>query len=135
MPGAPVRGAAGDPKPVDAEGQPLAANVDRVMRALESLGAPLPADVAGGLTRAVRERDAAAIQRLLDPHVLFVVDINPEERVKVARGSATTALQQGGYTPVLIKVTNAPGATRPLRIVSPQSGPIVAGAADLSMAR
>ena len=30
---------------------------------------------------------------------------------------------------------NEPGATRPLRSTSPQSGPIVAGAADLSMAR
>ena len=28
--------------PVDVEGQPLAANVERVVRALESLGAPLP---------------------------------------------------------------------------------------------
>ena len=67
--------------------------------------------------------------------MLLVVGINPEERVKVDRGPAPATLQQGGYTPVLVKVINEAGATKPLRITSPQSGPIVAGAADLSMAR
>ena len=137
-PGPPSGAVADDraaPEPVAVEGQPLAANADRVVRALDALGAPLPADDAEGLSRAIRARDAAAIQRLLDRHVLLVVGINPEERVKVGRGPATAALQQGGYTPALIKVLNEPGATRPLRITSPQSGPIVAGAADLSMAR
>ena len=67
--------------------------------------------------------------------MLLVVGINPEERVKVARGPAPATLQQGGYTPVLVKVLNEAAATKPLRITSPQSGPIVAGAADLSMTR
>ena len=61
--------------------------------------------------------------------------INPEERVKVARGPAAAVLQQGGYTPVLVKVINEAATTKPLRITSPQSGPVTAGAADLSMAR
>jgi hypothetical protein len=125
----------GGVRPAAVEGQPLAANVDRVIRALESLGSPLPADLIGRLGRAARERDSGAIQRLLDPHVLLVVAINPEERVKVSRGPAPGVLQQGGYTPVLVKVLNEAGSTKPLRITSPQSGPIIAGAADLSMAR
>lgn len=125
----------GEIRPAAGEGQPLAANVERVIRALESLGSPLPADVTARLERAAGERDVGAIRRLLDPQVLLVVGINPEERVKVGRGPAPAILQQGGYTPALVKVLNEAGAIRPLRITSPQSGPIVAGAAALSMAR
>ena len=85
---------------VAVEGQPLAANIERVLRALESLGSPLPGDLAAALARAGAARDASALQRLLDPHVLLAVTINPEERVKVGRGPAAAVLQQGGYTPV-----------------------------------
>src|SRR6516165_10200283 len=58
----PVRGQ--EPELVDVEGQPLAANVERVGRALEALGAPWPGDVAAALARAGAGRDAAALQRL-----------------------------------------------------------------------
>jgi len=68
------------------EGQPLAANADRVIRALDLIGSPLPADDVARLSGAVRARDAAAIQRLLNRHVFLVVGIHPEERVKVGRG-------------------------------------------------
>lgn len=122
-------------RPAAVDGQPLAANVDRVIRALESLGSPLPAELAADLRGAIGQRDPVAIQRLLDPRVLLVVDINPEERVKVVRGPATASLQQGGYTPALIKVLNAARSTRALHVTSPQSGLIVAGIAELSMAR
>ncbi len=67
--------------------------------------------------------------------MLFVVTINPEERVKVGRGPAAAVLQQAGYTPVVVKIINEAATTKPLRVTSPQSGPIAAGAADLSMAR
>jgi len=120
---------------VAVEGQPLAANIERVVRALESLGAPLPGDQATALARAGAARDATEQQRLLDPRVLLVVTINPEERVKVGRGPAAAVLQQGGYTPVLVKVINEAATTKPLRITSPQSGLVVAGAAELSMKR
>src|SRR3954454_13277972 len=66
---------------VPVEGQPLAANVDRVVQALEFLGAPLPGETAAALAKAGAARDGSALQRLLDPHALFVVTINPEERV------------------------------------------------------
>jgi hypothetical protein len=117
---------------VPVEGQPLAENVRRVVRALESLGAPLPPETAGALTEAVNVRDASALQDRLDPHVLLLVTINPEERVKVGRGPAPALLQQGAYTPVLVKVVNEAATVKALRITSPQSGPVTAGAADLS---
>ena len=74
---------------IPVEGQPLAANVERVVRALESLGAPLPAETVAAAGEAGRARAMpTALQRQLDPHVLLVVTINPEERVKVGRGPA-----------------------------------------------
>src|SRR5262249_30950788 len=44
------------------EGQPLAANIERVVRALETLGAPLPGETVAALTRANAARDGAALQ-------------------------------------------------------------------------
>ena len=84
-------------------------------------------EIAAALARAGAARDAECLQRQLDPHVLLVVTINPEERVKVGRGPAAAVLQQGGYTPVLVKVVNEAAATKPLRITSPQSGPVDGG--------
>ena len=120
---------------VSVEGQPLAANVERVVRALESLGAPLALEASDALARAGAARDARALQHRLDNSVLLVVTINPEERVKVGRGPASARLQQGGYTPVLVKVINQAATTKALRITSPQSGLITSGAAELSMIR
>src|SRR5262249_49462457 len=48
--------------PVAVEGQPLAANVKRLLQALDYLGAPLPTDTHRALTAACNEQDAARIQ-------------------------------------------------------------------------
>ena len=100
--------------------------------ALEYLGAPWPADLRADLTKAGQARDAKRLQELLDPRVLLAVHINPEARVKVARGPAPAVLQQAGYTPVLVKIVNESGGTQRLRIGSPQSGPVYAGMSKLS---
>lgn len=121
--------------PPEEAAQPLAANVDRLVQALDYLGAPLPSETRAALGRAGQSRDAAALQQLLDPHVLLTVHINPESRVKVARGAAPALLQQAGYTPVLVKVLNDGGVTSRLRIGSPQSGPVYAGMSQLSAER
>ncbi|MBM3875337.1 MAG: hypothetical protein FJ386_01265 [Verrucomicrobia bacterium] len=121
--------------PVDVEGQPLAANIQRVVQAFDILGAPLPAALRKSLDAAAAKRDAAELQKLLDPRVLVVVGINPEVRVKAARGPVAARVQQAGYTPVLLKVLNDSTATKPLRITSPQAGPVYAGVAKLSMDR
>jgi hypothetical protein len=126
---------AGELAPVRVEGQPLAANVKRVLQAFDSLGASLPAETHKALKAACDDQDAAKIQRLLDPHVLLAVHVNPEVRVKVARGPAKATLQQAGYTPILVKVTNDSTASKSLRISSPQAGPPYAGMARLSMTR
>ncbi len=121
---------ASDAPPIVAsiEGQPLAANAARVVKALEFLGAPLPAETTKELATTLDAKDAKKIQQVLDKHVLFVVNINPESRVKVARGPAETKLQQAGYTPVVVKVVNESTVKKPLRILSPQAGTVYSGA-------
>jgi hypothetical protein len=109
---------------VPVEGQPLASNVTRLLQALETLGTPLPADKTAALTAAAKAQDAAKIQDLLDSHVLVVVNINPEARVKAKRGPVMAELQQTGYTPVLLKIINEAGVTKTLRVKSPQALPI-----------
>jgi hypothetical protein len=106
-----------DPLPVvgGVEGQPLGANVERVGKALEFLGTPLPADLAEKLAQAITAKDAKKIQELLDPRALLQVTINPESRVKVANGPGSTTIQQAGFTPVLVKVVNEAVVKKQLR--------------------
>jgi hypothetical protein len=117
------------------EGQPLGANVQRVIDALSFLGTPMPVGVVADLQTAAAAREARKLQTLLDPHVLLAVTINPEARVKVQRGPAKAVLQQAGYTPVLVKVLNEAGVTPALEINSPQAGAAYHGTALLSMQR
>jgi hypothetical protein len=112
----------------DVEGQPLAENAKRLLKALDFLGAPLPADAAKALEKAIDDKDPKALQKVLDAHVLFAVTINPEARVKVAKGPGRTSLQQAGWTPVLVKVMNDSTVKKQLKIMSPQSGPVYSGA-------
>jgi hypothetical protein len=123
------------PEPVAVEAQPLAANVQRVIEALEFLGTPLTTAKQSALAAAGKSGDAARLQQLLDAEVLFIANINPEARLKVARGPALARLQQAGWTPVLVKVVNESGGTQRLRVRSPQAGPVYAGVAKLSMER
>ena len=119
----------------DVEGQPLAANVRRVIEALQFLGSPLPAEEVEKLQAAAKDRDAKQLQKLLDPRVLLLAHINPESRVKVRRGPAAADLQQFGFTPVLIKVLNESTVTKRMKLVSPQSGAVYAGASKGSLGR
>jgi hypothetical protein len=114
-------------EPADVEGQPLAANANRLLQALDFLGAPLSKEMTAPLEAAIKARDANKIQELLDPRVLVVVTLNPEARVKAARGPAPAKLQQGGFTPVLVKVLNDSTVKKALRISSPQAGPVYSG--------
>jgi hypothetical protein len=114
------------------EGQPLAANIGRVTESLEFLGTPLSRPLVEQLQQAGGRRDVVQLQKLLDPQVVFVVNINPEMRVKVERGPGPLTVQQAGFSPLLVKVINQSTVARPLRIESPQAGPIYAGA-DISI--
>lgn len=105
--------------------QPLAAQVKRVIDALDYLGAPLSASERQALEAAMANSDSAAsseaIQRILDPYCLVGLNINPEMRVKAAQGPAQPEILADGWRTFLIKVQNDAGATAELRVVSPQA--------------
>ena len=96
-----TRSFAADPPAVigEVEGQPLAQNAERVLKTLEFIGAPFEAAAAKELKAAIEAKDASAVQKALDKRVLFVMSINPEARVSVARGPAEARLQQAGFAP------------------------------------
>lgn len=123
------------PTQVAVDAQPLTANIRRVVTTMQQLGTPLPNAITKSLEQAAEAKDSVQLQEVLDPEVLFVVQINPEERVKVQRGPARTVLQQNGFQPVLVKVLNDSTVTKRMRIISPQAGAVYAGVAKLSMQR
>jgi hypothetical protein len=120
---------------VPVAGQPLAANVLRVIEALDFLGTPLAPDIKDSLAQAARNEEHQRLQELLEPLVLFVVELNPESRLKARRGQGPATLQQGGYTPVLVKVINLSTVTKQLHITSPQAGQVYGGMTPLSARR
>lgn len=108
--------------------QPLLAQARRVVEALDYLGAPLSARTKAALERAAQEMDegqvAKAVQAALDPYCLLGVQINPESRVKVARGPARPMLVEQGWRTFLVKVHNEAGVTAELRAASPNAQPL-----------
>jgi hypothetical protein len=123
-----------DLEAVETEGQPLAANANRLAQALEFLGAPLPSEIQAALQQASKASDWRKLQETLDPHALLVVNLNPESRVKVGRGPAEAILQQGAYTPIIVKVINASTVTKQLAISSLQSGRVYTSAREPKIA-
>ena len=115
--------------------QPVRSNLRRVAQALDLLGAPFPDTLVSHLNDADANLSAQALETIFDGEVDFTVHINPEVRVKVAKRPQPIPLQQGGFTPVLVKVVNEGTTTERLRILSPQSGPVYAGMSELSAVR
>lgn len=92
------------------------------MDAAEFLGAPFGEAEKSVLDKCMAANDAEAVARaeeLLDARCLFIVSINPEQRVKVARGAAKAELDEGGWREFLVRVDNEAGVTAPLRVRSP----------------
>jgi len=63
---------------------------------------------------------AEKIQKLLNAQCLVGVSINPESRVKAARGPRQAELVAGKDTVFIIRVLNEAGVTHPLSVQSPQ---------------
>src|SRR5215471_295173 len=110
--------------------QPLAAQVKRLMEAMDYLGAPLSTADRQALEKAFDEADVAkavgAIQSVLDRYCLFDVYINPESRVKVSQGPAKAELVEQGWRTFLVKVRNEAGVTAQLKAESVQALPVYA---------
>jgi hypothetical protein len=108
--------------------QPLAQQVRRLEDAMNYLGQPFPAADHSAINSAIANTDAGAaaakLEEILDKYALAIVDINAESRVKVAPGPAKPELVEGGTRLFLVKVINHANVTAPLRVASPNSGPV-----------
>jgi len=112
--------------------QPLAAQVSRLLEALQFLGEPLPADETAELKKPTTA--VAEIQKILDRHCLVGVEINPESRVKVQEGPAKAELIEQGWRTFLVKVINQAGITPVLAAESPNAG-MLAGSEEWNVSR
>jgi len=105
--------------------QPLVAQTKRLLEATEYLGMPLGSEDKEALQSAFRLSDPALagerIQGVLDRYCLIGVQINAEERVKIASGDAKPDLVEAGWRQFLVKVNNESGTTAQLRSVSPHA--------------
>ena len=108
--------------------QPFSVSARRVVLALDQLGEPLSQDQRRIFDAALESNDPRdALTRataVLDRRALAIVTINPEARVSVRAGTAQPALVEGGTRVFLVKVINQAGITAPLKVTSPQSGPV-----------
>lgn len=100
---------AADPKP-ESDDAALVRNATELSAALGSLKQPLPEVVRTAITKG----DADAVEKALEPHVLLSTNINPEGRVKVARGSADAALTKGEPFYAVVRVENQSGGQQTL---------------------
>jgi hypothetical protein len=107
---------------------------NELLAGLKKLGTPLPSAAAKAVESLLAEKEPAdprqaalAVQKLLDAHCLVGVHINPESRVKAARGERRPELVRDQATYVLVKVHNEGGVTHPLSVASEQA---VRGKAD-----
>ena len=90
--------------------QPLRAQVRRLIEATDYLGVPFSTTEKNAIESAMKAKDpeygSSQIQAILDQHCLYLVNINPEMRVKVAQGPADPYLMQHGWTQFLVKVNS-----------------------------
>lgn len=112
------------------EVQPLAAQVRRLVEALEYLGEPFSPAERLALERASEQEDAAlalaGMRAVLDARSLFFVEISPESRVRVTRGRAEATLVEKGWRSFLVRVRNEAGVTAQLKAASPNALPVYA---------
>ncbi|HET6425992.1 MAG TPA: CehA/McbA family metallohydrolase [Planctomycetaceae bacterium] len=116
------------PKVTKVEAQPLAASIERLIAALDFVGAPLSMGDRESLESALKFTDGkealAAVQKILDPHCVAAVIINPESRVSVVEGPVKKELIQQGWRTFLVKVHNEAGVTAPLKTESANLLPV-----------
>ncbi len=105
--------------------QPLLAQAMRLKEALSFLGSALdPKDEERLMAlqhQPLSPEISRSVQNILDPYCLAMVNINPEARVKVARGPVKAKLIEDGWVSFLVKVNNDAGVTAQLEVESPNA--------------
>lgn len=121
------------------EPQPLLGSIERLIEAMDYVGAPLPKSVTSQLKRLTPAADSIQVtkqvQRLLDPFCLAVVSLKPNGPPLVQPGAAKRELLEQGWRTFLIKVVNRPGKTGRLLIESPNAQPLPHAPADQVQSR
>ncbi|MEZ6089288.1 MAG: hypothetical protein R3C05_14895 [Pirellulaceae bacterium] len=114
--------------------QPLIAQVHRLSEALEVVGRPLDAErlaeIAAIKSLATDQEVTDAVQNVLDPLCLAVVNVAESGTPTVSLGSADAQLLEQGWRTFLIKIINRPGRTGRLFIESPNAQPLPHAPAD-----
>jgi hypothetical protein len=114
--------------PIDqVEHQPFVSGTERLLDALEYVGAPLREDDEAKIRALIRDTDSenslSGIQEILDGYCVAGVHINDESRVMVATGPVDKKLVQQGWRTFLVKVHNEAGITPELVAESPNAAP------------
>jgi hypothetical protein len=112
------------PVVADVDFQDLSKQCRRLLDGMEALKGPLAPGKARALQALLKggkdpETAAREIQKLLDPLCLVAVSINPESRVKAARGPGRAELVCNQENVVLVKIHNEAGVTHALKVSSP----------------
>src|SRR5713101_4464245 len=113
------------PVAADVDARDLQVQCQEVLDSLAKMKAALPPETERELRAFVNEEIKASeetaekIQRLLNDQCLVGVSINPESRVKAARGPRPAELVAGKEAIVLIRVLNEAGVTHPLSLEGP----------------
>jgi len=105
------------------EPQPFFAALRQLLDATDYLGAPFSKVERSALEQCMATNDAKSVEKasaILDAHCLFQVNINPEQRVKVAPGAAKPELDEDGWRQYLVRVQNDAGVTAKLQARSPE---------------
>ena len=104
--------------------QPFSKHVQRLIRKLEYLGAPLPQATVSTLNELLADSSSHPvdkIQEVLDSFCLASVMINPESRVKSKQGPSPAKLYQNHPQRFLVKIINEAGVTSRLGLTSDES--------------
>jgi hypothetical protein len=115
--------------------KPFRTHCRSLLAGLDKLSSPLPAETIKAVNKLLDSEPEteglaiAAIQKLLDRHCLVGVHINPESRVKAARGPLRADLVHDRTKLVLVKVHNEAGLTHALSVSSDQA--VVPGKREL----
>jgi hypothetical protein len=94
----------------------LKAGIEATLAEYQQRGGSLTDSERKQLARALADKDRSAVREALAAHVLLEVWINPESRVKVARGKAVAELTVEKARVFLVEVANDAGATSEMRI-------------------
>jgi hypothetical protein len=121
-------GLAQSPLPVleDVDARALRIQCRELLDAMTKIKASLPQETEQQLGELIKDEKnisnntADKIQKLLNDQCLVGVSINPESRVKAARGPRSAELVAGKESVVLVRVLNEAGVTHPLSLEGPQ---------------